>query len=110
MKREMQRDKGAVQDRKQMFGRETRNYLLDEDKINKYREYFGNKPETVFREEKDESAYLKALNGIDKCFVNEDANGLIEIAKNAKASNELSGWEKQMVALECRSAVMDLFV
>lgn len=109
MKREMQRDKGAVQDRKQMFGRETRNYLLDEDKINKYREYFGNKPETVFREEKDESAYLKALNGIDKCFVNEDANGLIEIAKNAKASNELSGWEKQMVALECRSAVMDLF-
>ena len=49
------------------------------------------------------------MNGIDKCFVNEDANGLIEIAKNAKASNELSGWEKQMVALECRSAVMDLF-
>ena len=109
MKREMKRDKGAVQDRKQMFGRETRNYLLDEDKINKYRDYFGNKPETVFREEKDESAYLKALNGIDKCFVNEDANGLIEIAKNAKASNELSGWEKQMVALECRSAAMDLF-
>lgn len=110
MKREMQRDKGAVQDRKQMFGRETRNYLLDEDKINKYREYFGDKPETVFREEQDESAFKKAMSGIDKCFVDEDANGLLEILKNAEASNALSGWEKQMVALECRSAVMDLFI
>ena len=110
MKREMQRDKDAVQDRKQMFGRETRNYLLDEDKIDKYRDYFGDKPDTVFREEQDESAMIKALNGIDKCFVNEDANGLLEIMKNAKASNELSVWEKQMVTHECKSAALDLFV
>jgi hypothetical protein len=109
MKREMQRDKDAVQDRKQMFGRETRNYLLDEDKINKYREYFGDRPDTVFREEQDESAFIKALNGIDKCFVNEDANGLLEIMKNAKASNLLSGPEKQMVAHECKAAALDLF-
>lgn len=30
--------------------------------------------------------------------------------KNAKASNELSGWEKQMVTHECKSAALDLFV
>ena len=109
MKREKQRGKDAVQERKQMFGRETRNYLLDEDKIDKYREYFGDKPDTVFREEQDESAIIKALNGIDKCFVKEDANGLLEIMKNAKASSKLSGWEKQMVIYECRSAALDLF-
>ena len=110
MKREMQRDKDEVQDRKKMFGRETRNYLLDEDKIDKYREYFGDKPDTVFREEQDESAIKKTLSSIDRCFVDEDANGLLEILKNAKASNELSGWEKQMVSLECKSAALDLFV
>lgn len=109
MKREKQRGKDAVQERKQMFGRETRNYLLDEDKIDKYREYFGDKPDTVFREEQDESEIIKALNGIDKYFVNEDANGLLEIMKNAKASSKLSGWEKQMVTYECRSAALDLF-
>ena len=92
-----------------MFGRETRNYLLDEDKIDKYRAYFGDKTDTVFREEQDENAILKALNGIDKCFVNEDANGLLEIMKSSKADSLLSNWEKQMVAHECRSAVLDLF-
>ena len=34
MKREMHRDRETLQGRKQMFGRESRNYLLDEDKIN----------------------------------------------------------------------------
>jgi energy-coupling factor transporter ATP-binding protein EcfA2 len=54
-KREMQRDKDTLQDRKQMFGREARNYLLDEDKIDNYRRFFGDRPDTVFREEKEES-------------------------------------------------------
>ncbi|MBR4514514.1 MAG: hypothetical protein IKO61_06470 [Lachnospiraceae bacterium] len=31
MKREMQRDRETLQDRKQMFGREVRNYRLEED-------------------------------------------------------------------------------
>lgn len=56
MKREMQRDKETLQDRKLMFGRETRNYLLDEDKIDIYRSYYSDKPDTIFREETDETA------------------------------------------------------
>ena len=56
MKREMQRDKEVLKERKQMFGREVRNYLLDEDKINVYRSYFGTRPETIFREETGSAA------------------------------------------------------
>ena len=55
LKREMQRDREELQDRKQMFGREVRNYLLDEDKIDVYRKFFGEKPETIYRAENSEA-------------------------------------------------------
>ena len=55
MKREMQRDRETLEDRKQMFGRETRNYLLDEEKISRYRSFFGDRPETIFRAETNEN-------------------------------------------------------
>ena len=110
MKREMQRDKDAVQDRKQMFGREARNYLLDEDKIDKYRRFFGNKSETVFREEKDETGIVNELNNIDRCFVNDDANGIVEIMNRAKANTKLSKGAKQLIIHECKSALLELCV
>lgn len=71
MKREMQRDRETIQDRKQMFGREIRNFFLDEDKINIYRDFFGNKPETIFREEETSykpEAILNSLKKMDKYF------------------------------------------
>ena len=109
MKRERQRGKEAVQDRKQMFGRETRNYLLDEDKIDSYRRYFGDKPETVFREEeRDENDIVSDLNNIDKCFVNEDANGIIEIVKKTKANTKMSNWNKQAIIHECKAALIEM--
>ena len=107
MKREMQRDKETVQDRKQMFGREARNYLLDEDKIDRYREFFGNSPDTVFREEEDENGIISELNDIDKCFVNNDANGIVEIANRAKANTHLSSWSKQLIIYECKAALIE---
>ncbi len=110
MKREMQRDKDAVQDRKQMFGREARNYLLDEDKIDNYRRFFGNKSETVFREEKDETGIVNELNNIDRCFVNDDANGIVEIMNRAKANTKLSNGAKQLIIHECKSALLELCV
>ncbi len=110
MKREMQRDKDAVQDRKQMFGREARNYLLDEDKIDNYRRFFGNKSETVFREEKDETGIVSELNNIDRCFVNDDANGIVEIMNRAKANTKLSNGAKQLIIHECKSALLELCV
>lgn len=110
MKREMQRDKDAVQDRKQMFGREARNYLLDEDKIDNYRRFFGNKSETVFREEKDETGIVNELNNIDRCFVNDDANGIVEIMNRAKANTKLSKGAKQLIIHECKSALLELCV
>ena len=108
MKREMQRDKDALQDRKQMFGRETRNYLLDEDKIDNYRSFFGNSPDTVFREEKDENRIINELNNIDRCFVNDDANGIVEIMDRAKANTKLSNWTKQLIIHECKTALLEL--
>ena len=108
MKREMQRDKDAVQDRKQMFGREARNYLLDEDKIDNYRRFFSNCPYTVFREEKDENSIINELNNIDKCFVNDDANGIIGIMDRAKANTKLSNWTKQLIIHECKTALLEL--
>ena len=113
LKREMQRDKEALQDRKQMFGREVRNYLLDEDKINVYRDYFGGKEETIFREETNESAQNEEtvrneLNNIDICFVKGDANGMIKIIKKTAANTELSATDKQRIVSECRAALYDL--
>ena len=108
MKREMQRDKEAVQDRKQMFGRETRNYLLDEDKIDSYRSFFGNKPDTIFREEKDETGIINEFNKINKCFINDDANGITEIMEEAKANNELSNWDRRLIIHECKAAMLEL--
>lgn len=112
-KREMQRDKETLQDRKEMFGREVRNYLLDEEKINAYRSFYGDRPETIFREESNETAkqdemVRNELIGIDKCFVNNDAKGIIEIEKKARANAELSNWSKLRIFNECESALFDL--
>ena len=113
MKRERQRDKETLQDRKQMFGREVRNYFLDEDKINSYRSFYSARPETIFREETNEAAkkdeaVLNELNSIDRCFVNDDADGINEILKNAEANNELSNWNKLRIINECRAAIFEL--
>ena len=112
-KREMQRDKETLQDRKQMFGREVRNYLLDEDKINSYRSFFGDSPYTVFREEasdadKQNEAVLSELKNIDRCFADDDADGINEILKKAEADTELSNWNKLRIINECRSALLEL--
>ena len=113
MKREMQRDKEALQDRKEMFGREVRNYLLDEEKIDRYRSYFGDRPETIFREESSEAEkqdqfVIGEWNRIDQCFVIGDADGIREILKNAEASTALSGLNKLRIINECTSALVDL--
>ena len=110
MKREMQRDLEAVQDRKLMFGRETRNYLLDEDKIDRYRRFFGDSPDTIFRDETDETMITNELNSIDICFVNHDADGIIEIMKKAQANTQLSNWNRLKIINECNSALLDLRV
>ena len=113
MKREMQRDKETLEDRRQMFGREVRNYLLDEDKINIYRNFFGSSPYTVFREETNDDAkrtefMINELKSIDRCFVNGDADGIDEIMKKAEADDALSNWDKLRIINECRSALFDL--
>ena len=116
MKREMQRDKETLQDRKQMFGREVRNYLLDEDKINSYRSFFGGSPDTIFREETDEAAkhsediIIDELNNIDKYFVNDDAEGIAAIIKRTEANAELSNWNKLKIINECQTALIELRV
>lgn len=114
-KREMQRDKETLQDRKQMFGRETRNYLLDEDKIDIYRKYYGDKPETIFREETDEVAkqreeVVNALKSIDRCFVNNEADEIKEIVKKTEARTDLSKWNKLRIVNECKSALLELHI
>ena len=113
MKREMQRDKEAIQDRKQMFGREVRNYLLDEEKINSYRSFFSGQPDTVFREETNEAdkkseAVINELKRIDGFFVNDDADGITGIMRAAEADTELSAWNKLRIINECQSALFDL--
>ena len=113
MKREMQRDKETLQDRKQMFGREVRNYLLDEDKINSYRSFFGDSPDTILREETNEAAknsqiVIDEIKSIDKCFVNNDVGGINEIMKKAEENTELSGWNKLLIINECKSALAEL--
>ena len=59
---------------KQMFGREARNYFLDEDKINIYRAFFGDKAETIFREEAEDTSYkpeavIKSLRRMQKIMI-----------------------------------------
>ncbi|MCR4846418.1 MAG: hypothetical protein K5865_06755 [Eubacterium sp.] len=113
MKREMQRDKEEIKSRKQMFGREVRNYLLDEDKINAYRIFFGNKSETILRAETNEAAkkdeaVVNELNLINEYFANENADGINEILKKAEANTDLSEWNKIRIISECKSALTDL--
>ncbi len=112
-RREMQRDKETLQDRKQMFGRETRNYLLDEDKIDRFRQYFGERPETIFREETSEAARIEEivigeLRRINDRFVNDDADGIYEILREAEGSAELPNLHKLRIVNECKSALFDL--
>ena len=112
-RREMQRDKETLKDRKQMFGRETRNYFLDEDKIDRYREYYSNKPETIFREEtnefaKQEEYVLNELKNIDECFMNDDPDGIRNIIKRAEENNELYKWNRIRIIGEAQTALLDL--
>lgn len=113
IKREKQRDKEELQDRKEMFGREVRNYLLDEDKIDRFRDFYCDRPETVFREEtneaaKKEEAVVNELHNINKCFVYDDADGINEIMKKAENNTELSNWNKLRIINECKLALFDL--
>lgn len=113
MKRELQRDREAVEERKQMFGREVRNYLLDEEKIDRYRSYFGSRPETVYREEDSDAArqaerLLFALNEIDRCFVLDDADGVRAVMKQAETDPALNNWSKLRILNEGASALLDL--
>ena len=112
-KREMKRDRETVRNRKEMFGREVRNYLLDEDKIDRYRSFFGGLSDTVFREEASDAARQEEvvnsqLNRIDACFVDEDADGISEIRKKTEEDSGLSGWSKLRIVNECTLALMDL--
>ena len=108
-KRELHRDRETLKDRKQMFGREVRNYLLDEDKIDSYRSFFGDSPCTIFREETNEEAeVVSELNSIDRCFVNDDADGITAIMERAEANTQLSNWNKLRIINECKSALLDL--
>ena len=113
IKREMQRDKETLQDRKEMFGREVRNYLLDEEKINSYRKYFGDSPDTIFREEPDDAPkkidiVINEVDSIDKCFVNGDKDGITAIMKKAEENAELSNFSRLWIINECRSALEEL--
>ena len=113
MKRERTRSKEELENRKQMFGREVRNYLLDEDKIDIYRSYFGSLPGTVFREEtnepdKKQQEMIRELNSIDSCFVHDDADGIYEILSRAEASSDMTPWDKLRITNECKLALFDL--
>ena len=112
-RREMQRDKETLQDRKQMFGREVRNYLLDEDKIDKFRNYFSDSPYTIFREEENEAdkkaeLVINELNSIDRCFMDEDIEGIKEIIRKAEANSELSNWNKLRIINEAQAALVEI--
>ncbi len=112
-RREMQRDRETLQDRKEMFGRAVRNYLLDEDKIDRYRDFFGDRPETIFREETGEAdkkaeITINELRKIDRCFVDGDAVGITEIMQKTETNDELPGWQKLLIINGCRSALFEL--
>ena len=91
-------------------GREVRNYLLDEDKIDRYRDFFKDSPYTVYREETNESTktVMKELSRIDSCFMNDDADGITEIMKQAEGNPELSNWNKLRIINECKAALFEL--
>ena len=113
IRREMQRDREVLQDRKEMFGRSARNYLLDEDKIDRYRSFYGSRPETVYREETSEAekqnrAVLDELAAVDRCFVHGDADGIAAILQRAEADAALSDWNRLRILAECRSALFEL--
>lgn len=108
-KREMQRDKEELHDRKNMFGREARNYLLDENKIDYYRNYFKEKEETIFRDEANEDEIVvKEINKINECFINGDIESINEIMKNAEVNKNLLKWNKLRIITECKSAIFEL--
>ena len=108
-KREMKRDKEELQNRKNMFGRETRNYLLDENKIDNYRNYFKDKPNTIYRDEANEDAIvIKEINKINECFVNGDIDTIKEIMKKAEANNNLLKLNRLIIINECKLALFDL--
>ena len=114
MKREAKRDKDELQDRKEMFGREVRNYLLDEDKIDSYRDFFADSPYTIYREEANEyakrnEAILSEINSINRCFVNDDADGITEIMEKAKSDTVLSNWDRLRIINECTAALFELY-
>ena len=114
-RREMQRDKETLQDRKQMFGREVRNYLLDEDKIDKFRNYFSESPYTIFREEESEAdkkaeLVINELNSIDRCFMDEDTEGIKEIIRRAEENSELSNWNRLRIINEAQAALIELHI
>ena len=113
IKRERQRDREALQDRKQMFGREARNYLLDENKINNYRNFFADRPETICREEtteadKQSETVVSELKNIDICFVNGDADGITKIMEKARENAGFSRWDKVRIINECALALAEL--
>ena len=112
MKREMQRDRETYTERKKMFSREARNYFLDENKIDIYRDFFGDKPETVFRtenneDEKKHGEIVNELKNINKCFVDGDVDGIKQIMKKAEKNAELSVWNKMRIINECQAALID---
>ena len=83
------------------------------NKINSYRSFFGDSPDTIFREETNETArksevVIGELKRIDIFFVNDDANGIIEIMKAAETNTGLSAWSKLRIVNECQSALFDL--
>ena len=51
---------------------------------------------------------MNELNSIDKCFVNDDADGILAIMKKAEASAELSNWNKLKIINECQAALAEL--
>ena len=105
----MQRDKEELQNRKNMFGRETRNYLLDENKIDNYRNFFKEKPYTIFRDEANEEEMVaKEINTINDCFVNGDINAINKIMENAKFNNNLLKWNRLKIINECKLALFEL--
>ena len=56
----------------------------------------------------DALATQKELNNIDRCFVNEDADGVKEIMKNAEANAEFTNYDKMKIVNECNLALVDL--
>ncbi len=112
-KREIHRDKEEIADRKLMFGREARNYLLDEDKIDRFRDHFAKSPYTIFREEENEidkqnEIVRNEIININRCFAQNDANGIIAIMKKTEADTQLSNLNKIRIIGECKAALFEI--